>query len=335
MMNNNPIDFVVTWVNGEDDDWRQKKNHYDDKYDGSKEMNTASRYRNFHIFKYWFRAVDRYAPWVHRVYVITDEQTPSWLNVKYTKVVCINHSDFIDKDKLPTFNSNAIELNVNKITGLAENFVLFNDDTFINSSVKPEDFFKNNLPRDVYVESPIISTKGSVAHAMVNDMQVINSNFSKSKFYKKNFLKVFNPLIGKKVLRTLALLPANEFSGIWNSHLPVPYKKQTFDTLWNLMPDSLNETSTHKFRTSDDYSHWLMRYWQLVSGQYELQKRNWGYVYDLGKSSIDDLGIEILQSKHKMICLNDTDNLDDFNKTMSELVEIFSKTFPKKSRFEN
>lgn len=50
------IDFVVTWVNGEDKQWQNKMQKYkrDEMTTGS--LNTASRYRNFHLFKYWFWA---------------------------------------------------------------------------------------------------------------------------------------------------------------------------------------------------------------------------------------------------------------------------------------
>ena len=53
----------------------------------------------------------------------------------------MNHRDFIPAEYLPTFNSNTIELNIHRIEGLADRFVLFNDDTFLTRGCRPEDFF--------------------------------------------------------------------------------------------------------------------------------------------------------------------------------------------------
>ncbi len=161
-----------------------KKNSYQ-KNDENKLINTESRYRDYDTLKFWFRSVEKYAPWVNKIFLITDNQVPDWIDPNNQKLKLINHDDYINKEYLPTFNSNVIELSVGNIEELSENFVLFNDDTFLNDFVEPSYFFKNNKPRDLYAESPIISTKGSVAHAMVNDMEIINENFNKFKFYKK------------------------------------------------------------------------------------------------------------------------------------------------------
>ena len=300
----------------------------------SKKFNSNSRYRDYDIFKYWFRSVSEYAPWVNKIFLVTDNQIPNWLDSTNEKIVCVNHSDYINARYLPTFNSNAIELNLNRIPNLSENFVLFNDDTFLNNCVTPENFFIGDVPVDSYIESPIISTRGSIANIMVNDMSIINDFFSKKEFYKKNWAKVFNPRIGPKILRTLALLPSKDFSGIWNSHLPVPYNKETFNKMWDSFSVELNETTSHKFRTSSDYSHWLMRYWQLVSGNYSLQNRHFGKAYDLGDISRRIIKEEIINGKHKIICLNDTDNVKKFEEVKNNLKLAFDKKFPNKCEFE-
>lgn len=271
-------------------------------------------------------AVEKFAPWVNKIYLITDDQVPSWLE-KFGKVVVIDHADYIPQRYLPTFNSNAIELNLGRIKNLSDHFVLFNDDTFLNADVQPSDFFLHGRPVDVYAESPIIATPGSIANTMVNNMTLINGNFSKKAFYQKNFSKVFNPKVGKKLIRTLALLPSTNFSGIWNSHLPVAYLKDTYLELGQRFRSQIDATSQHKFRTNDDYSHWLMRYWQLVSGQYELPKTKLGKVYNLGSSISKELSQDILLGKHKMICLNDNDDVENFLEMKRELQDLYRKKF--------
>lgn len=333
-MSNSKIDFVVTWVDDNDTNWQRKRDKYLPNANNLKKINQNSRYRDFDIFKYWFRAVEKYSPWVNHIFLITDNQIPEWLNVNNSKLRLINHSDYIDNTSLPTFNSNAIELGINKINDLSDCFVLFNDDTFINNYVRKEDFFVNKTPKDVYVESPIIATKDSVDHIMVNDMELINEFFNKRKFYKHNITKVFSLRIGLKLLRTIALLPSKNFSGIWNSHLPVPYNKSTFDAVWKEFGSEISDTISHQFRTPDDYSQWLMRYWQLVSGNYSLQKRNFGKVYNLSVKNIGEAVHDIEKGKHKVICLNDNDSLINTELVKRELVNVYKAKLKNKSSFE-
>ncbi|ASC08776.1 stealth family protein [Pediococcus pentosaceus] len=327
------IDFVVTWVDNNDEAWMKKKQYYQTE-DKNETLNTDSRYRDFDLLKYWFRSVEKYAPWVNRIFLVTDNQVPDWLDTTNEKIICVDHTDYIEQKFLPTFNSNVIELNVANIPELGENFVLFNDDTFLNDSIDETFFFKNELPVDTFIESPIMATKGSVAHTMVNNMELINTSFEKKEFYKKNWKKVFSPKIGLKVIRTIALLPGSDLSGIWNSHLPVPYKKNTFIKLWDIFGKKLIKTNENKFRTPYDYSHWLMRYWQLVSGKFVPKNTRSGMVYDLGTASISIIKDDILSGKHKVICLNDTDNLTNPDTVKKEVTETFNRKFPGKSSFE-
>ncbi|WP_417161598.1 Stealth CR1 domain-containing protein, partial [Streptococcus sp.] len=70
---NFPIDFVVTWVDGSDPNWRAKKSKYDSTFTTSENnMNSDKAYREWGTFKYWFRGVEKFAPWVNKVYLVTD-----------------------------------------------------------------------------------------------------------------------------------------------------------------------------------------------------------------------------------------------------------------------
>ncbi|MCL3858251.1 Stealth CR1 domain-containing protein [Pediococcus pentosaceus] len=326
------IDFVVTWVDGGDPNWIKKKNEYV-KGGIASELNSESRYRDFDIFKYWFRSVEKYAPWVNKIFLITDRQIPEWLNKDHPKLELVDHRDYIEEDFLPTFNSNVIELNIHRIKNLSENFILFNDDTFFNSYADKNDFFKGNTPKDVYVESPIMATKNSIDHTLVNNVEIINEQFDKRNFYRQNFAKIFNPKVGKKIVRTIALLPSSKFSGFWNSHLPVAYNKETFKQVWKLYGKELKETSANKFRTAYDVNHWLMRYWQLVSGNYEVQKPM-GKVFDMNNNNLSEVLESLENDKFKLICINDNDELEDYEIVKQKLQEKFEKKFNKKSKFE-
>jgi len=149
------IDFVILWVDGNDPKWLEEKN----KYLNDKKMLTASasRYRDWDNLQYWFRGVEKFAPWVNNIYFITWGHVPSWLNINHPKLKIVNHKDYLDEKNLPVFNSNAIELEMHKITGLSEHFVAFNDDMFIINNVEESDFFRNGKPCDNFVENNVIA----------------------------------------------------------------------------------------------------------------------------------------------------------------------------------
>lgn len=131
------IDFVIIWVDGADENWRKKRA----KYKSSENVdNREIRYRDWELLKYWFRGVEKFAPWVRKVYFISDDQCPVWLNKDNDKIRVVSHKDFIPVQYLPTFNSHVIELNLHRIEGLAEHFVYFNDDMFLLRAVKKRIF---------------------------------------------------------------------------------------------------------------------------------------------------------------------------------------------------
>ena len=97
----------------------------------------------------------------------------------------------ISQINLPVFNSRAIEINLHRIPGLAEQFVYFNDDMFITKPVTKEDFFKNGLPRDVAIPNPTPSTQRlGIGCAISNNMEIINTRFNKRESIKRNFLMI-------------------------------------------------------------------------------------------------------------------------------------------------
>ena len=58
----------------------------------------------------------------------------------------MNHSDFIPRQYLPTFNSITIEHYIHKIPGLSERYIYFNDDVMVNHPMRKRDFFKKGKP---------------------------------------------------------------------------------------------------------------------------------------------------------------------------------------------
>lgn len=326
------IDFVILWVDGNDQNWIKEKN----KYQKNKEQlaASASRFRDWDNLQYWFRGVEKYASWVNNIYFITYGHLPKWLNINHPKLKIINHEDYLKKENLPTFNSNAIELNMHEINGLSEHFVAFNDDMFIINRVSEKDFFKKGIPRDEFAENTLISfgKKGQTVHACLNNMDIINRNFKKRKIYLK-FWKYFNVKYGIRNFRTFFLLPWYAFCGIHNPHMPISYSKETFYKVWNKEKDILEETCKNRFREYNDVSHWVMRYWQLCEGNFIPRSSKFGKYFNVSKNN-SKLIKHIEKQKTKTICINDTNDEIDFEKSKEEIKAAFEKILPEKSSFE-
>lgn len=327
-----PIDFVVTWVDGEDEAWLEKYNQYS-KYDTIDVKN--ARFRDFKFFKYWFRAVEMYAPWVNHVYLVTDHQVPNWLDESYKKLTIVDHTDIIPEQYLPIFNSNAIEMNLYKISGLSEQFVYFNDDMFINKKVKPSDFFsKDGLPKDT-AGLNAIQPKFDFDYIHVNNMKIINEHFDKRKVMKKHFFKFVNPLNMELNIYTLLLFFWPKFTRFFDLHYPYSLKKSFMKHVLETNSGAVSKTMNDRFRDKNDISLWLVRYYGLVQGQFSVRSPRVGKIYDL----LDDYTKakdDISRSKHKMIVLNDNANLthNQFVQRSLELSSLFNKKMPNKSKFE-
>lgn len=327
------IDFVIIWVDGNDPAWIAEKKKYKP---GGHTDNRVQRFRDWDNLMYWFRGVEKFAPWVNKIHFVTWGHLPEWLNTEHPKLNIVKHSDYIPEKYLPTFNSNPIELNLHRIKGLAENFVFFNDDMFIISPVKQELFFKNDYPCDSAVLNVHCYSMESVCLHPQVDIGLVNKHFKMKDVIKSNPFQWFNPKYGKELLRTIALLPCPRFPGMWQHHLPASYKKSTFEDLWELEYNELDETCTHKFRYILAYNQWLFKEWQIAKGEFYPRKTNIGKSFQLGDfHSSSDVCQYITRQKGKMICINDGNMTDsEFESNKKAVNDAFDKILPEKSGFE-
>ncbi|XP_076618477.1 N-acetylglucosamine-1-phosphate transferase subunits alpha and beta isoform X2 [Colletes latitarsis] len=144
-----PIDVVYTWVNGSDTIFlKNLKEHVP-----IMDVNTAaSRYSDKDELRYSLRSLEMYAPWVRHVYIVTNGQIPSWLDMDNPRVTLITHEDiFLNKSDLPTFSSPAIESHIHRIPGISDKFLYFNDDVMLGTEVWPEDFITQAGGQKVYL----------------------------------------------------------------------------------------------------------------------------------------------------------------------------------------
>jgi len=325
------IDFVLIWVDGGDVNWQKERNRYAGK---DPEDLADYRYRDWENLKYWFRGVEKFAPWVNNIYFVTCGHYPKWLNLAHPKLKFIKHEDYISKEFLPTFNSHTIELNLHRIKDLSEQFVYFNDDTFLTNFTKPEDFFVKSVPKYVAVLDVPMDENPIFQHILLNNIQIINKYFEKNSVIKKDFCKWFNFNYGIKLLiKTTCLLPFKRFICLKNLHLPSPILKSTMQELWMKENEKLQETSKHKFRTSEDVNQYIFSWYDMCKGNFIPQKRKIGEYFEITKDN-KLLCDSIKKQKYKLLCLNDTSDEIEFDKAKQEIIEAFEVILSEKSSFE-
>lgn len=325
------IDFVITWVDSQDEKWLNEKAQYLD-------INTNNqnnvRYRNWDTLRYWFRGVENYAPWVNKIYFVTYGHVPHWLNTKNPKIQIVKHEDYIPRECLPTYNSHVIENYMHLIQGLSEHFVYFNDDIYIIRKTSPMDFFKEGLPRDSFVLNALTGDYGGITDIQCHDVAVINKYFQIKEVLKKQRRKIFSVKNRNENLRSIALLPWKHFTGFLDLHTAQAYLKSTFSEVWEKEPKLMKESSIKRFREDKGVNHWLFRYWQLVTGRFMPRDIRFSKFYCLNEN-INEISSDIKKNKHlKCICINDDDKIENIDKAYNNQIEMFEKMFPQKSKFE-
>ena len=328
---NNKIDFVILWVDGADKKWLKDKSKFNPDLDVT---TAANRFRDWDILKYWFRGVEKFAPWVNNVYFITYGHLPDFLNVNNPKLKIINHEDYIDKKYLPVFNSNSIEIGINKIEGLSEQFVLFNDDIFIIKDTKETDFFKDGLPCDEYAENVIAPADDVFFNILYNDVKLVNRFFNKRTQDKKLGNKRLNLKYGKNNIKTLLLKPFSKYVGFNNPHIAQSFLKSSFDYLWDVDKKDCEITLSNRFRAATDISQYAVRYFQLVQGKFVPRSSKFGRYLEIHDDNVNEISDIIKSQKNHIVCLNDTDDSCNFEKDKKILIEAFEEILPEKSSFE-
>lgn len=234
-INEQPIDAVILWVDGNDEKHKEKIIPYviDKGSIHSKKFRT--RFDQVNEIKYTIDSILKFAPYIRNIYIVTDEQTPNFLTKKnaeitYKKVSIIDHTIIFAKyeEFLPTFNCRPIETCIHRIPDLAEHFIYFNDDFFLINETKPTDFFKNGLP--------ILRGKW-----LRFDKDILYKKFKKIKFGHKAAQQKAAQLIG--------------FNKYYNfRHTPHPLRKSTLENYFKVNKEVFIENIKHKFRHKTQFT---------------------------------------------------------------------------------
>ncbi|NIG18555.1 capsule biosynthesis protein CapC [Pantoea sp. Al-1710] len=224
-----PIDIVFTWVDDADKKWQIKNKKNRDLADKENTSNYAfdsSRFSNHDELRHSIKSIEYHLPWVNKIYIVTDEQIPSWLS-NNEKIKIIDHKEIINEEYLPTFNSHVIEAHLHKIPDLSEHFIYFNDDVFVARPLTASHFFKSNGIASLFLSQKSLSamklrgTSTSTLSASTRSAIILKKDFGMS---------IDTPLV----------------------HTYVPLRKSYFEKAWDLYSDEIKEFLPNKFRSNND-----------------------------------------------------------------------------------
>ena len=148
MTSSDPIDALITWVDGTCPSHRETRARYQAMQSAPLSENASNphRWESGDEIYFCLKSLQKYAPWLRRIWILVDGAAPKLEGLPEALVqkirIAQHHETFPDPSThLPTFNSLAIETVMWRIEGLADRFLYFNDDVFLTNAVSPSDFF--------------------------------------------------------------------------------------------------------------------------------------------------------------------------------------------------
>lgn len=240
----NPIDLVISWVDGNDPEHKRKLAQYseDVKFASMDDVAGETRYANLGEINFCVASVNKYMKFIRKIFIITDNQDPDlevFLSEHFNDPIPIEIVDhtviFKDYEEyLPTFNSRAIETLMWRIPGLSEHFLYMNDDFLIIKECRPEDFF---------IDGKVVCYAdwySSLWARLLTDLKP-RHNGHKTVNFKSS------------------LLNSLEITGggprfLYLTHSPRALLKSSFERFYKANPELILRNIRHKFRNIEQYN---------------------------------------------------------------------------------
>lgn len=304
------VDLIYLWCDGNDPEFLKEK----EKYITGKEFNYGVQEQRFFEndeLRYSIRSAMMYIPWIRNIFIVSNNQTPRWIDTNNHKIRIINQKDIIDEGLNPVFNSAAIEFNFYKIKDLSEHFIYANDDMFVGKYLEKSFFF------DIETGFPNIDVIPSLNYmkALIMDRNIsklINSkNFQDCDLYRKREL-MMNRFIYEvfKKEDLIGFSTSHQFQAYLKSALEEDVTTPPFNKIFEL-------NSKERFRGKDMVPRIMIDLIEGNKGRANLITRDRGIMY---YTKLDYLSAFF--DKPTLFCINELDN-----SKKSELDSIFEQRF--------
>lgn len=318
------IDLVYLWVDGSDPVWRAKKAAYEQGGEPiASEAVAEARFVNNDELKYSLRSVERYAPWIRHIYIVTDGQVPAWIDLTNPRVSIIDQAEIMPAEALPSFSSPAIEWSLDKIPGLSEYFLYANDDMFMGRPVTPEDFF---------------NSKG---YPIVRLRKRKGNKRSDATIYMKTLFRA-QELVRQRCGSVCTHVPHHNIDA---------YRLSDLRACKAAFTKEVDATIHRHVRHEDDIQRAAILYYALATGRGEMKlmgryNKAMGmkekirtsmkgiYHYDARSINIRETNIQRIINRYNpmLFCLNDNEQATDADRLRTR--EFLERMFPEKSEFE-
>ena len=272
----------------------------------------STRFASVGEIFYCVASLNRFAPWLNKIYIVTDEQNPKveeFINrhfpEKHIPVEIVDHKEIFRgyEEYLPTFNSISIESMTWRIPGLSEHYIEFNDDFLLTAPTKPEDFFTP--------DGKVVCYGKKYSSLLVRITRLTK--------YRKNGNKIVS---FKETMCNAARLLGHYLSFIKLYHTPRALLKSVFEEYFSKHPENLRKNISHRFRCSNQYNVQEIQYLILRdSARCELRRAYDNLLYLKPKKNKPEYTIrklELFSSKpgFKFACINSLDQTTEDNQKM-------------------
>lgn len=304
------IDMVYLWCDLADENFKKKKEKCAKKYGVEYNADNDCRYIDNDELKYSLRSLEKFAPWINNIFIVTNEQVPKWLNTEHPKIKIVDHKDIMPESALPNFNSTAILHNIVNIKGLSEYFLYSDDDMFFCDYTLPEFFFKEGNPVCRFIKPYKEEDDSSYTNILRNGDKLLREKF------------------GNKL--PIGLKPHHNIDA---------YKKSLILKCKEEFKDEIEKSSISPFRKSSDIERAIyQKYACLIGGGIFKRTDKTSIFKGFKKDSLELFSQsrkkeqKLKKFKPKLFCINDTEETRSEDRV--ETKRILEKIFPDKSGFE-
>lgn len=322
---NFPIDIVITWVDGQDFDLaaRRKKYALSDELERD-DVGGVTRYASIDEIKWCVASINRFAPWVNKIFIVTDNQDPNvipFLNDNFPHgfipMEIVDHKQIFEGYErfLPTFNSLSIETMLWRIPGLSRHFIEMNDDLMFGAPVCPEDFFAAD-------GVPIcFATKANIPLTRLTRLIKRHKDGRPRPTFKGNMVAA-------------AMIAGNRWSYFMICHTVKPLVRDAFEECLGRHPELIERNIRNRFRHPEHFNAEELHYIYL-SHRNQIVLRNpkdvLFYFQPRGRNGYVQRKLSQLKAQsYKICCFNNLNlateqELNDIKAEVSRILKIVIK----------
>lgn len=307
-----PVDAVITWVDGTDP-WHTRRRtaaarrigrplHANGinphRWGGSDELNWC------------LRSLANHAPWIRRIWIVTDAQQPDLAMVPrqlHERISIVDHTVIFAgfTQHLPTFNSLAIETMLWRIPDLAERFLYFNDDVFLTGTLRPDDVFR--------AEKPVLRGRWVDFEALADDPD------------KMRDPAFFNHFSQVNAARLAGFMPGHMWA---SAHVVHPLRRSVLQGLFGRMRNDFVANLMHPFRDLSQFQPMSLHNHVCIRDGLQVTATRRDYLHLRVGAVIDD-PVEVVRAQLrnltqpgvKFLCINDLPELEAALPDTRELIE--------------